>query len=190
MASSQKALTGAQIYIDVCARCHGANGEGGIALALADAKFQAEHDNQSLIEIITQGREATPMIAWGEIFNSDQIEQVVRYIRSLQPIRVESTPGATPSFAQQLAPIFKDNCSFCHNDRTILGGWDASSYDSIMTTGAHGPVVTPGDPRTSLLAQKVRGLQFEGDIMPPGGLLPEEEIKLISDWIAAGAPNN
>ncbi|MBM2851353.1 MAG: hypothetical protein HW418_4295, partial [Anaerolineales bacterium] len=25
---------------------------------------------------------------------------------------------------------------------------------------------------------------------PPGGLMPEDEILLILDWIAGGAPNN
>jgi hypothetical protein len=36
----------------------------------------------------------------------------------------------------------------------------------------------------------VFGTQLEGDVMPPGGLMPEDEILLILDWIAGGAPNN
>ena len=188
----QAALTGAKIYTDVCARCHGPNGEGGIGPALADAKFQAQYDNQALFDAISQGHEATPMIAWGEILTPDQLEQLVRFLRSFKLITVETTgtPSAPPSFAQQIAPLLKDRCSYCHNEKTILGGWDASTYDTVMTTGTHSPVVVPGDARGSLLAQKVFGTQLEGDVMPPGGLMPEDEILLILDWIAGGAPNN
>jgi mono/diheme cytochrome c family protein len=188
----QAALTGAQIYTDVCSRCHGPNGEGGIGPALADANFQAQYDNQALFDEISQGHEATPMIAWGEILTPDQIEQLVRFLRSFKLITVEvtGTPSAPPSFAQQIAPLLEDRCSYCHNEETILGGWDASTYDTMMTTGTHSPVVVPGDARGSLLAQKVFGTQLEGDVMPPGGLMPEDEILLILDWIAGGAPNN
>ena len=188
----QAALTGAQIYTDVCSRCHGPNGEGGIGPALADANFQAQYDNQALFDAISQGHEATPMIAWGEILTPDQLEQLVRFLRSFKLITVETTgtPSAPPSFAQQIAPLLKDRCSYCHNEKTILGGWDASTYDTVMTTGTHSPVVVPGDARGSLLAQKVFGTQLEGDVMPPGGLMPEDEILLILDWIAGGAPNN
>ena len=192
VSSGQAALTGAQIYADVCSRCHGPNGEGGIGPSLANAQFQAKYDNQALLDLISKGREATPMIAWGEILAPDQIEQLVRFIRSLKLITVEgtSTPGAPPSFAQQIAPLLKDRCSYCHNPKTLLGGWDSSTYKSVTTTGTHGPVVVPGDTKNSLLAQKVFGTQMEGDVMPPGGLMSEDDIRLILDWIAAGAPDN
>jgi hypothetical protein len=56
-----------------------------------------------------------------------------------------------------------------------------------MTTGNNAPVVIPGDPENSLLAQKLLGTQETGGIMPPGQQLPDDEIQLIVDWIAAGA---
>jgi mono/diheme cytochrome c family protein len=192
VSTGQKALTGAQIYKEVCSRCHGAEGEGGIGPALADSQFQARYDNQALFDAISQGREATPMIAWGEILTPDQIEQIVIFLRSFKLITMEAvgTPGAPPSFSQQIAPLLEAQCSYCHNERTTLGGWDSSAYEAVIGTGAHKPVVVPGDARGSLLAQKVLGTQLEGDIMPPGGLLPEDEIRLILDWIAGGAPDN
>jgi cytochrome c553 len=188
----QAALTGAEIYANVCARCHGPNGEGGIGPALADAALQARYDNQALLDVISNGREATPMIAWGEILTPDQLEQLVRFIRSFKLISAEvsGTPKPAPSFAEQIAPLLKDRCSYCHNPKTTLGGWDSSTYEAVTTTGTNGPVVVPGDARASLLAEKVLGTQSEGDVMPPGGLMPEDEIQLIVDWIAGGAPNN
>ena len=57
-----------------------------------------------------------------------------------------------------------------------------------MTTGDHAPVVIPGDVTNSLLAQKLQGTAKIGGIMPPSGELPDATIKIILDWIAAGAP--
>ena len=192
VASGQAALTGAEIFVEVCSRCHGLNGEGGIGPALADAQFQAKYDNQALFAEISKGHEATPMIAWGEILTPDQIEQLVRFIRSFKLITVEAldTPSAPPSFSKQIVPLFEAQCSFCHSQQTQYGGWDASTYETVMTTGEHGPAVVPGDVRTSSLAQKVLGTQLEGSIMPPAGPLSEEETRLILDWILSGAPNN
>ena len=72
----------------------------------------------------------------------------------------------------------------CHGS---LGGWDASSYQSVMTTGEHAPVVIPGDVTNSLLAQKVQGIAKNGGVMPPSGELPDEIVKVILDWIKSGA---
>jgi len=59
-----------------------------------------------------------------------------------------------------------------------------------MNSGDNGPVVVPGDPSASLLAQKLLGTQTAGAVMPMSGVLPLSEIQPLLDWIAAGAPNN
>jgi hypothetical protein len=51
-------------------------------------------------------------------------------------------------------------------------------------------VIVPGDSRNSLFAQKIMGIQAEGDEMPPQGLMDEARIQLLIDWINAGAPDN
>jgi mono/diheme cytochrome c family protein len=185
----QTALTGAQAYVAVCSRCHGLNGEGGIGPALADPQVQGQYDDQGLFDTISLGHDATEMIAWGEVLTPDQIEQLVRYIRGLQPITVPPE-AATPSFANDILPILDEECYFCHSARKSSGGWDGSTYEAVMTTGEHAPVVVPGNSRSSVLAQKITGVPADGEIMPPPGLMSEERIQLIIDWINAGAPNN
>jgi hypothetical protein len=59
-----------------------------------------------------------------------------------------------------------------------------------METGDNAPVVIPGDASESLLAQKMLGTHTQGQIMPPGGLLPDAQVQLVIDWINAGAPDN
>ena len=184
VAGASVPLSGPQIFADVCARCHGLDGEGGLGPALRGPAFQTRYDDQGLFELISQGHEATAMIAWGEILTSEQIQQLVRAIRELETPRPTALPGA-PSFAADVLPILQAQCAACHGS---MGGWDASSFDAVMTTGNHAPVVIPGNVEGSLLAQKILGTHSEGLIMPPSGRMGEAEIQVILDWIAEGAP--
>jgi len=192
--STEATLSADEIYITLCAQCHGPNGEGGVGPALADAKYQTGNSDQEIFDTINLGHKATAMIGWGEILTAEQIQGLVEFIRQLEPI--QATPGPTPTlgptptagpitFTADVLPIFDAKCKICHGS---MGGWDASSYQAVMTTGNNAPTVIPGDAEGSLLAQKLLGTQAEGTIMPPGGKLPDDEIQIILDWIAAGAP--
>jgi mono/diheme cytochrome c family protein len=213
--TSSASLTGAEVYADVCAQCHGPDGGGGIGPSLRDSRFQNENTDQEIFDTINLGHSAAGMIGWGEILTQEQIQELVNFIRQMKPTETAPAPGAgtatpaplatttpgaavstptattaaggAPSFANDVLPILEAKCVMCHG---TFGGWDASSYESVMTTGDNAPVVVPGDADGSLLAQKLLGTQSEGNIMPPGGKLPDEEIQRILDWIASGAPDN
>jgi mono/diheme cytochrome c family protein len=182
----QPALTAKQVFDGICAQCHGPNGEGGIAAALNTQEFQARYDDQALFHLISEGIPSTPMIGVGGVFSDDQINQLVIFIRSLKP--GTGTPTAGSTFSGQVLPVLQAKCQGCHNSDTKLGGWDASSYEAVMTTGDNGPVVIAGNVQKSLLAQFLQGTN--GKTMPPLGALPQEEIQVILDWIAAGAKND
>jgi mono/diheme cytochrome c family protein len=151
--------------------------------------FQQDTD-QEIFNSISNGIPGTAMTAWGEVLNSDQINQLVKFIRTFTGGETSTgaatgTPSATPSFASDVLPIFQSKCSACHG---AFGGWDASSYKTVMESGDHAPVIVPGDAANSLLAQKISGTQTVGTIMPPGGKLSDTEIQIIINWINAGAP--
>lgn len=95
-----------------------------------------------------------------------------------------TSPGDVPTFADNVGPILTARCGTCHG---TAGGWSAADLESVMTTGTNAPVVVPGDPENSLLAQKLLGVQESGALMPPSGTLPDAEIRTIIDWITAGA---
>lgn len=179
-------IEGDQIYADVCSQCHGEQGQGLIGPSLVDDDFQARFTDQSLFDSINTGHEATSMIAWGEILIAEQINQLVDFIGELAEGDETGSLGP-PSFTSDVMPIFQAECALCHG---VLGGWDASSYESVMQSGDHAPVVIPGDADGSLLAQKMLGTHEEGAVMPPSGLLPDSQIQIILDWIAAGAEDN
>ncbi|HET7009546.1 MAG TPA: c-type cytochrome [Anaerolineales bacterium] len=187
VATTPIAVSGAEIYADVCAQCHGPIGEGGLAVALSDSAFQERNTDEDLYNSINLGHDATAMIGWGEILSADQIRELVAFIRQLGGVQVATTPSGAVSFRNDVFPILQANCGGCHG---TIGGWDASTYDRVINSGSHGPAVVPGNVDASLLADKLLGTHTQGTIMPPGGALPFEEIETILNWIAAGAPNN
>jgi mono/diheme cytochrome c family protein len=173
-------LSTAEIYANLCAQCHGPSGEGGTGPELNTTAFQQEFTDQNIFDIINFGQASTPMIAWGQFLSSDQINQMVQYVRGLGGM----TTSATPSFTVDVLPIFLVKCTGCHG---TMGGWEASNYTGVMTTGAHNPVVIPGNALNSLLVQKIQGTQQIGSLMPPSGKLSDTEIQIIIDWINTGA---
>jgi mono/diheme cytochrome c family protein len=198
------ALDSSEIFLDVCSQCHGLAGEGGTGPSLRAPDFRATNTLQDIYDSINLGHPATQMIAWGSILSAGQIEELATYILSLPILEPTPTPEAQPtaapgqatptpaaptgiSYEVNVRPIFEARCLDCHGTD---GGWDAATYDAVMTSGDHAPVITPGDPEASLLAQKLLGTHAEGDIMPPPPLrpLPEAQIAVILEWILAGAP--
>lgn len=181
-------LDASQIYADLCAQCHGPNGEGGIGPSFQDPLFKGTRSDEQIFDTINFGHEATAMIGWGDILSAEQIQNLVDLIRGFRSAEVKPTPKPSiPSFSADVMPILEAKCTVCHG---TLGGWDATSYESVMNTGDNAPVAIPGDVDQSLLAQKILGTQTEGTIMPPAGKMSADEIQVIVDWIAAGAPEN
>jgi mono/diheme cytochrome c family protein len=182
-------LSALDIYKTICAQCHGQDGEGSIGPALNEL---SDDTDQEIYDVISQGIPNTTMLAFNSMLSDGQIQGLVAIIRQLPPPQTSSqptptiqpTPGSL-TFEVSIMPIFQQYCAMCHG---TLGAWDSSSYQSVTTTGDHAPVVVPGDVANSLLAQLLQGTATSGAIMPPGGKLPEATIKIILDWIAAGAP--
>jgi mono/diheme cytochrome c family protein len=182
-------LEAADIYNELCAQCHGLEGEGIVGPSLSDPEFQSGNTDQDIYDTINLGHEAAAMIGWGEILSSEQIEGLVSHIRRLVP-EEESQEDGEPeeiSFADDVVPILEAECALCHGS---LGGWDASTYEAVINSGDNGPAVIPGDVENSLFAQKILGTQTIGVMMPTSGLMDQELIQIILDWIEAGAANN
>jgi mono/diheme cytochrome c family protein len=177
------ALEVSAVYSDLCAQCHGPEGKGSIGPSLAAVEFQSSITDPELFDSINLGHGATAMIGWGEVLNSDQIQQMVTFIRGLSEEPAAERVGP-PSFGSDVLPILAKECVLCHG---VAGGWDASGYEAVMTTGNNAPVVVPGDPESSLLAHKLLDTQEQGAVMPPSGALSNAQIQIILDWISAGA---
>lgn len=68
-----------------------------------------------------------------------------------------------------------------------MSGLDLSTREAILAGGIRGQAVVPGKASDSLLYKAVAR---EGKLqMPPGkNALSPEQVKIVGDWIAAGAP--
>lgn len=171
----------ADLYDSLCSQCHGTFGEGGIGPAF-DGAWQETKSDEQVAEDIDLGHQATAMIAWGEILTSRQIEDLVRYIRTLPGV---AGGVAFPTFVADVARIFEARCTACHGTE---GGWTGTSYREAIWSGDSGPAVIPGDPDNSPLVQTLIGTHPDGVRMPPGRELSEIDIQTIVDWVAGGAP--
>ena len=87
------------LYAENCAGCHGANGQGGAAIALANPVYLAIVDERSMRAAIADGVRGTSMPAFeqraGGMMTEKQIDALVEGIRS-RASRPPSLEGANP----------------------------------------------------------------------------------------------
>lgn len=107
----------------------------------------------------------------------------------------------SPSFSEDILPVFQQNCVSCHVTGEELGGLGLApslAYRQLVEAEAlQSPMarVKPGAPEESYLLHKLAGTHLDqggtGGRMPLGfPPLAETQIDQITRWIAAGAPNN
>ena len=91
--------------------------------------------------------------------------------------------SGTVSFSSDVAPIFNNRCIQCHSGAQASGRLDLSSYPAIMSGGKSGAVINPGNASKSILYTMVNS----GRMPKKGAKLTSDQVKLIEDWINAGA---
>ncbi len=97
------------------------------------------------------------------------------------------------SFANDVQPIFDQNCISCHPSSGNLDLTTAHSYSQLVNVNASGysaKRVVPGDAENSVLYKKIDGSGTYGSNMPLGGNLSAAQINTIKQWIIEGAQNN
>ncbi len=103
----------------------------------------------------------------------------------------------TPSFSQDIQPIFNNSCISCHDDEHSAGldlrmGFSYSLLVNVPSIRYSQFIrVKPYSADSSVLWNKAAGTGFNGMQMPPGGpYLQTFEIDNIKKWINQGAQNN
>ena len=95
-------------------------------------------------------------------------------------------PAAAISFANDVLPIIESRCINCHGGDRTEKGLLMRTYEEIMAGSENGPVIVPGDAANSKLVELVTNQK-----MPKRGpKLTPPQLQLITEWVAAGAPNN
>jgi dipeptidyl aminopeptidase/acylaminoacyl peptidase len=102
-----------------------------------------------------------------------------------------SLTAAEPTYWQDVRPVLRKNCTFCHNarhlkDEEVSAGLALDTYEAILK-GGKSPVVRPGKGAESLLVQVLHATDPKRRMPLDANPLPPETQALIRRWIDAGA---
>lgn len=92
-------------------------------------------------------------------------------------------------YLKQIKPLLRERCYSCHGALKQKKELRLDSVAFMLKGGSDGPVLVRGEPERSLILKRVRSADVE-ERMPPeheGQPFSADQIKLLSDWIAAGA---
>ena len=118
------------LYAENCAGCHGTDGRGGAAVALADPVYLAIVDEPSMRKVIANGVHGTSMPAFaqsaGGMLTDKQIDVINREIRSRWSRPGILTGAGAPSYAAKSTgnvergeASYGTYCSSCHGPQEI-----------------------------------------------------------------------
>lgn len=89
-------------------------------------------------------------------------------------------------FEKHIRPVLVEHCYSCHSAGAdnVEGELLLDTRAAVLTGGASGKALVPGDPANSLI---VKALQYDSLEMPPDRRLPPEVVRNFEKWIADGA---
>jgi len=94
--------------------------------------------------------------------------------------------NASVSFTNDVFPIIDSRCINCHGGERVEEGLVMLTYADLMAGSDNGAVIIPGDVANSLFVELVANQK-----MPKRGpKLTPPQVQTITEWVAAGAPNN
>lgn len=98
------------------------------------------------------------------------------------------------SFEQDVLPVLHEKCVVCHKgggDGYIKSGLSLENYEGLMRGTKFGPIIKPGSSVGSTLVILIEHKAHSSINMPHGqDPLPEDQVKLIKQWVDQGAKNN
>jgi cytochrome c oxidase cbb3-type subunit 3 len=178
------------LYSQNCAGCHGADGRGGAAIALANPVFLAIADDSVIRRTAANGVPGTSMPAFaqssGGMLTDKQIDALVRGVRSWA--KPDALARLTPpSYVahglgdrQRGADAYRTYCSSCHG-ADGRGGNKASS----IVDAAYLALVSDQELRTIVIAGRpeLGAPDWRGDV--EGRPMSAEEISDVVAWLSA-----
>ncbi|HZZ40141.1 MAG TPA: cytochrome c [Acidobacteriaceae bacterium] len=144
------------LYNQNCQACHGADGQNGPAIDLANPEYLTMTDDATLRKIIASGMPGTQMPAWaqsaGGMLTDQQIDAIVSGMRK-EWAKPDVFAGVTPPPLQQPAggdadhgeQAYQAHCAMCHNGpaRQQL---TSSVYLSLISDDALRSIIVAGRP--------------------------------------------
>jgi cytochrome c oxidase cbb3-type subunit 3 len=189
-----KVLDFGVLYRTNCAACHGPDGRGGAALALADPIYLAVAGDVVVRRSTADGIPGTPMPAFargsGGMLTDEQIDAIVKGIRTrwANPAAVagiDLPPYEDPvrGDARRGTDVFRTYCASCHGD----GGVGAPGGSSIVD-GSYLALVSDQGLRTTVIAGRPEfgAPDWRGNVR--GTAMTARDISDVVAWLSAQRP--
>ena len=183
----------AELYRLNCAGCHGLEGKGNGAMALANPVYLAIVSDDTLRRVIAEGVPGTLMppfaaSAGGELVDA-QIEVLVHGIRGWA--KPDALQGMTPppyaatakGDAQRGNAAFATSCASCHGAQ----GKGTTTTGSIVD-GSFLALVSDQNLRTTVIAGRPDLGHPDWQHCMPGRALTDSEVNDIVAWLVAQRP--
>jgi cytochrome c oxidase cbb3-type subunit III len=184
------------LYGQNCSGCHGANGKGGAAIALADPVYLAVADDAAIHKAISGGVSGTLMPAFAQSAGGMLTDKQIDVISSEMRARW-SKPGALngsnlPSYAAKStgdaqcgAAAFQVYCQSCHGP-SGRGGQKASA----ITNDSFLALVSDQSLRTIVIAGRpeLGAPDWRGNV--PGKSMSDKEITDVVAWLVSQRAQN
>ena len=98
-----------------------------------------------------------------------------------------SSAPAKVDFSHQIVPILREHCAECHTGDKKKGGFSLNDRASLLVGGESGKAILPGNAAKSRLIEAITTKDTDKQMPPKGARLSPEKVKLLRDWIDAGA---
>jgi cytochrome c oxidase cbb3-type subunit III len=184
------------LYAENCAGCHGAEGRGGAAIALANPVYLAVADDAAIRKAIANGVPGTAMPAFAEsaggLLTDGQIDVITKDIRSRWCKQGILDAAAAPSYApkssgdiQRGEVAYKAYCESCHG-----AGGAGGPKGSAITDDSFLALVSDQGLRTIVIAGRpeLGAPDFRGNL--PGKPMSDQEVTDVVTWLASRRVQN
>ncbi len=166
-----------------CGGCHGSTPSKGLRVTDYESLMAGGSDGPVIVPGDPEASRIVQVLSGGHFapFGDEEMTLLRQWIAAGAPPGETAPVGTTEATYQALQPALESRCGRCHGAGVATKGLRVTDYESLMAGGSDGPVIVPGDPEASLIVQVLAEGHF--------AQLSDEDVTLLRQWIAAGAPS-
>jgi len=184
------------LYADNCAACHGAEGGGGAAIALADPVYLGIADDSIIRKVVAKGVPRTSMPAFAEsaggMLTDKQIDVIVGGIRShwskpgiLDGANAPSYTAKSVGNPQQGEVAYTKFCASCHG-----ASGEGTAKGSAITNDSFLALASDQGLRTVTITGRPELGAPDWRRNVPGTPMSDQEITDVIAWLASRRAQN
>jgi mono/diheme cytochrome c family protein len=184
------------LFAENCSGCHGAEGRGGAAIALADPVYLAIADDAAIRKVVAGGVHGTAMPAFAEsaggMLTDKQIDVITTQIRlrwgrrgDLNAVNLPGYAAKSPGNALQGEAAYKTYCESCHGP-----GGRGGPKGSAVTDDSFLALVSDQGLRTIVITGRPELGAPDWRRNVPGKPMSEQEITDVVAWLVSRRVQN